>query len=173
MSDQKMSENKITNQPAPDQHVPNQHVPNNEGFEQEDMSSSSALYFFAGLVVLGLVIFVVVFGMYRVLDSYASTHQPALSPMATPEADTRIVTREDPKSFPQPRLEASERTELGPLIDEQDRTLGTYDWVDKSNGTVRIPIDRAMELIAQRGLPVRPGTSTNTNTSTSAKTDNR
>jgi hypothetical protein len=28
--------------------------------------------------------------------------------------------------------------------------------VDKNKGTVRIPIDRAMELIVQRGLPVHP-----------------
>jgi hypothetical protein len=33
--------------------------------------------------------------------------------------------------------------------------LATYDWVDQKAGTVRIPIDRAMELIAQRGLPMR------------------
>ncbi len=31
-----------------------------------------------------------------------------------------------------------------------------YTWVDESKGTVRIPIERAMELIAQRGLPVAP-----------------
>jgi hypothetical protein len=151
-----MSDPKITNQPAPNQHLVNPPMPDNEGFEQEDMRSNSALYFFAGLVALCVVIFLIVFGMYRFLDSYASTHQPPLSPMATPEADTRIVTHEDPQSFPQPRLEASERSELGPLIEDQDRTLATYDWVDKSKGTVRIPIDRAMELIAQRGLPVRP-----------------
>jgi hypothetical protein len=165
-----MSDQRITNQAAPNQHMPD-HVPNDEGFEQEDMSSSSALYFFAGLVALCVVIFLIVFGMYRALDSYQSANQPALSPLATPEADTRIVTRDDPRSFPQPRLEASERTELGPLIEDQDRTLATYDWVDKSKGTVRIPIDRAMELIAQRGLPVRPGAGAGAGTSTG--TDNK
>jgi hypothetical protein len=33
--------------------------------------------------------------------------------------------------------------------------LATYDYIDQKAGTVRIPIDRAMDLIAQRGLPVR------------------
>ena len=38
---------------------------------------------------------------------------------------------------------------------DEEQTLSTYDWVDQKAGTVRIPIDRAMDLIAQRGLPVR------------------
>lgn len=38
----------------------------------------------------------------------------------------------------------------------EENTLSTYDYVDKNAGTVRIPIDRAMDLLAQRGLPVRP-----------------
>ena len=33
--------------------------------------------------------------------------------------------------------------------------LTTYGWVDKNAGTVRIPIDRAKELLLERGLPVR------------------
>ena len=37
---------------------------------------------------------------------------------------------------------------------QRERGLGSYDWVDQKNGVVRIPIDRAMDLVAQRGLPV-------------------
>lgn len=36
----------------------------------------------------------------------------------------------------------------------EDLLLDNYSWVDESQGKVRIPIERAMELIAQRGLPV-------------------
>ena len=36
----------------------------------------------------------------------------------------------------------------------EDLLLDHYSWVDQSQGKVRIPIERAMELIAQRGLPV-------------------
>ena len=38
------------------------------------------------------------------------------------------------------------------------KDLNTYQMMDKSKGVVRIPIERAMELIAQRGLPVAPAT---------------
>ncbi len=38
---------------------------------------------------------------------------------------------------------------------KEEQTLSSYDYIDQKAGTVRIPIDRAMDLIAQRGLPVR------------------
>ena len=37
----------------------------------------------------------------------------------------------------------------------EDAALTTYGWVDRKNGIVHIPIDRAMDLILQRGLPAR------------------
>src|SRR5229473_4292527 len=147
-----MSKDPVTNQPTPIQPTPNQ--PNHDGFEQEDLSSRSALYFLAGLVLVCVVVYLIVFGMYRFLDSYATAHQPPMSPMVTPEADTRAVPPENAETFPQPRLEENERTQFRSFIENQDRKLATYDWVDKDTGTVRIPIDRAMELIVQRGLPV-------------------
>jgi hypothetical protein len=149
-----MSKDPVTNQPTPNQPAPHEHTINHDGFEQEDLSSRSALYFLAGLVLVCVVVYLIVFGMYRFLDSYATAHQPPMSPMVTPEADTRAVTPENAETFPQPRLEENERTQFRSFIEDQDRKLATYDWVDKDRGTVRIPIDRAMELIEQRGLPV-------------------
>jgi hypothetical protein len=157
-----MSEDRITNQPTPD---PIDH----DGFEHEDLSSSGPFYFLAGLALLGLVIYLSMFGMYRFLDRYERAHQPPLSPMATPQDDTRTVTHENAQTFPQPRLEENERMQLRPFIEDQERKLATYDWVDKNRGTVRIPIDRAMELIVERGLPVRPSGSTAAQTSAPAK----
>jgi len=146
-----MSKDPMTNQPAP-----SQLVPNHDGYEHEDLSSKGPFYFFAGLALLCLVIYLIVFGMYRFLDSYQTAHEPPVSPMATPEADTRAVMPESTQNFPQPRLEENERTQLRQFVEDQDRKLATYDWVDKDKGIARIPIDRAMELIAERGLPVRP-----------------
>src|ERR1700720_1445101 len=151
-----MSKDPMTNPPTPNPPPPHPNMTNHDGFEQEDLSSRSALYFLAGLVLVCVVVYLIVFGMYRFLDSYATAHQPPMSPMVTPEADTRAVTPENAETFPQPRLEENERTQLRSFIEDQDRKLATYDWVDKDKGAVRIPIDRAMELIVQRGLPVHP-----------------
>ncbi len=151
-----MTEDKSTNQPTPNQPTPNQHMTSQDGYEHEDLTSRGPFYFMAGLALLGLVIYLIAFGIYRFLDRYDLAHQPPLSPMATPEADTRTVTHQETQTFPQPRLEENERTELRSFIEDQDRKLATYGWVDKDKGILRIPIDRAMELIVQRGLPVLP-----------------
>jgi hypothetical protein len=37
----------------------------------------------------------------------------------------------------------------------QQNLLNTYGWIDRQNGIVRLPIDRAMELLLERGLPTR------------------
>ena len=39
---------------------------------------------------------------------------------------------------------------------EEDTLLSTYGWSDKSTGAVRIPIDKAMDLLAARGLGAHP-----------------
>jgi hypothetical protein len=146
-----MSDDKMTSQPTP-----NQSTSSHDGFEHEDLSSKGPFYFMAGLVLLGIVIYLIAFGIYRFLDTYETVHQPAVSPLVTPEADTRVMTHEETQTFPQPRLEENERTQLRSFIKDQDQKLATYDWVDKDKGILRIPIDRAMELIMKRGLPVHP-----------------
>ena len=49
---------------------------------------------------------------------------------------------------PQPRLQADPRADLRALKAEKRALLEGYHWVDRDAGTVRIPIDRAMALIA-------------------------
>lgn len=125
-------------------------------FEREDLSPAGVMYFMAGLAVVVIAIYIIVSGMYGFLDRYERKNQANVNPMVTPQGDTRLVTPEDPLAFPQPRLETDERTQLTDFIQKQDQKLLTYGWIDKDAGTVRIPIDRAMDLIAERGLPVRP-----------------
>lgn len=50
--------------------------------------------------------------------------------------------------------------DVADLHAREDLLLSNYSWVDQSKGTVRIPIERAMQLIAQRGLPVAPAVQT-------------
>ncbi len=57
---------------------------------------------------------------------------------------------------PAPALEAESGQTLDPYRAAENQKLNGYGWVDRSNGVIRIPIDRAMDLTAQRGLPSRP-----------------
>ena len=54
-----------------------------------------------------------------------------------------------------PRLQTSPTSDLQQLLEAENAKLNSYGWIDKSAGVVRIPINRAMDLLAQRGLPAR------------------
>ena len=136
----------------------------NGGYERSDIGTAGILYFLLGLAVAGLLAYFVVDGVYHFLDKRAETEQTPVNPLVTnAPADTRHIPAQYEgdyekylkENFPAPQLEIDERTELGNDRLKEEQTLSTYDYIDKNAGTVRIPIDRAMDLIAQRGLPVR------------------
>jgi hypothetical protein len=59
------------------------------------------------------------------------------------------------KRFPTPRLQSDDgNMEVASMHAREDIYLNHYTWVDQNKQTVRIPIERAMQLIAQQGLPV-------------------
>ena len=81
-----------------------------------------------------------------------------MNPLVTnvPE-DTRHIAPGYPQgTFPNPKLEEDERGQLNGIRMNEEKTLYSYGWVDEKAVTVRIPIERAMDLLVQRGLPVRP-----------------
>jgi hypothetical protein len=61
------------------------------------------------------------------------------------------------------------KQDLARTIEEQKQILESYGWADQGTGKVRIPIDRAMDLILQRGLPVRAQSSVKGSTEAGAQ----
>ena len=126
-------------------------------FEREDLGAKPILTFLLSLTIGCVLVAVVLRGLYSYLDTYEGRRQPVQNPLALPTtADTRIVEQGDIKKFPQPRLETDETTEINNFRMQEEQTLNSYGWVDQSAGVARIPIDRAMALLAQRGLPTQP-----------------
>jgi hypothetical protein len=68
-------------------------------------------------------------------------------------APSRITTAG--KLPPAPRLQTDPTSDLQQLLEAENAKLNSYGWIDRSAGVIRIPIDRAMDLLAQRGLPAR------------------
>ena len=61
------------------------------------------------------------------------------------------------RQFPTPRLETDDgNQDLADLHDRENLLLENYSWIDRGKGTVRIAIERVMQIIAQKGLPVAP-----------------
>ena len=56
---------------------------------------------------------------------------------------------------PEPRLQVSPQQALQQMRAAETALLHSYGWVDRQGGIVRIPIERAIELLAERGLPAR------------------
>jgi hypothetical protein len=136
-------------------------------YERKDLSATSVFYFLIGVAVLCFVSYLIVTGFYKFLDARARKEQPEVSPLATKvPADTRKLPEGYKDylndNFPSPRLEIDERTELNEDRLAEEEKLNSYSYVDDSHTTVRIPIDRAMDLVAQRGLPVRSQSSAQT-----------
>jgi hypothetical protein len=126
-------------------------------YERSDIGVRGVLYFLAGLAVAVVFAYLIVAGIYSFLDKRSASEQAPVNPLVTnAPADTRHIANDYPQStFPNPKLEVDERGQLNDIRLKEEQTLSTYDYIDKNAGTVRIPIDRAMDLIAQRGLPVR------------------
>ena len=134
----------------------------NGGYERSDIGVAGVLYFLLGLLVAGLFTFFLADGIYSYLDKRSEAEQAPVNPLVTnaPE-NTRLIPKDYPQTeFPNPRLETDERGQLNSIRLREEETLASYGYIDKNAGTIRIPIDRAMDLVAQRGLPVRAQSAT-------------
>jgi hypothetical protein len=140
-------------------------VPGHGDYERRDIRVAGVLYFLLGLLIAGGIVHFIVRGLYQYLDNRYETSQPPVSPLVKNSSkDTRRIPQQYKdneyekylqEGFPAPQLEVNERTELNDIRKREEDTLSTYGWVDQSAGTLHIPIDRAMDLLAQQGLPVR------------------
>jgi hypothetical protein len=129
-----------------------------EGYERQDLQVAGIVYFIVSLVIVTAVCMVGLVGFYHYLDRRDQATQEPVNPLVknVPE-DTRAIPPGYPQTaFPNPRLEVDERNQLTGFLTKQDDVLYSYGWVDEKAGIVRIPIERAMDLLVQRGLPVLP-----------------
>jgi len=126
-------------------------------FEREDLGAKPIIIFLVALIIGCVVVALLLKGMYSYLDTYETRRQPVQSPLVEQtRTDTRTVEPSDVTKFPQPRLETQETVDINAFRLKEAQALNSYGWVDQQAGVVRIPIDRAMELVAERGLPTRP-----------------
>lgn len=138
------------------------------GYEKSDIKVTGIIVFLTALLIFVAVIGVLAYGIGKVINArmdredgptskWASTvNVRALGNMPNnPELQHQVA--ELSEKLPTPRLEIDDGDQdLADLHRREDLLLNYYSWVDQSKGTVRIPIERAMEIIAQRGLPVAP-----------------
>jgi hypothetical protein len=130
-------------------------------FEHEDLGTRGIFAFMIGLAVVGIVIYFIIVGMYSFLDRYERSRMAMSSPLVTgPGAMSRVMTQDEVdqifKDNGAPLLETNERGQFRSFLLNQEDQLNSYGWIDEKAGVAHIPIERAMALIVERGLPVCP-----------------
>jgi len=71
-----------------------------------------------------------------------------------------LVRAQAPTEPPEPRLQANPQADMRTMREREETILNHYGWVDPNRGVVRIPIERALDLVAARGLPQFKSTET-------------
>jgi hypothetical protein len=114
------------------------------GYETRD---ANVVGVFTFLMALGIVLVVtgfVCWAMFR----YFSAHDVNQAASDSPFADTRQLPLG-------PQLQVNPREDWLRFRQEQQQALETYAWENRTAGTVRVPIEVAMDLLVKKGVPVQ------------------
>jgi len=134
-------------------------------YDRTDLSARGVLLFLAGLLLAGIFIELVIWGMFRFLSHSTLFVQGNASPLvqavqAAPEkapgAKLQNNTGVDTQIFPTPRLQTEDVADVQNMLAEEKKILYPEQPFEDSSGNVHIPINQAMQLIVERGLPVQP-----------------
>lgn len=106
------------------------------------------------IIVAGVIVLAVSFGlMWLLLGMFRAQAEQTDTRLTPPAQAARAAdTRAPLQRFPMPRLQELPAGDIAYFNQAQDRVLHTYGWEDKARGVVRIPIERAIEILAERGL---------------------
>jgi hypothetical protein len=118
--------------------------PEEAGYELSDLNPG-----YVGLFGIGLAVVLVIAVVVTSLLIHYKTVQHARRDTPIPQ-----LARER-EATPGTRLQVDPQDELRQMRAAEDAALNSYGWVDKDAGIVRIPVDRAMEILAKKGLPAR------------------
>jgi hypothetical protein len=100
------------------------------------------------VILVGTTLFclALVWGLFELTEYRTARAEAPPAPLSIPAGDQP----------PGPNLLTDEPAHLRSVREREETVLTTYSWVDESAGTVRVPIERAKQMLLERGLPVRP-----------------
>ena len=113
-------------------------------YETEDFSPRGIRWFTAGLAVLAVMVLV----LMAALLWFLSGGRPPGQGVVTPSVPA-------PNMSPEPDLQVASSQDYLNMRAAEEAQLHSYGWVDRQAGIVRMPIERAIELLTERGLSSR------------------
>ncbi|MCX6549550.1 MAG: hypothetical protein NTY02_00840 [Acidobacteria bacterium] len=121
-------------------------------YETRDVKLRPLVVFTAGLTVIGIVTYLVIFLLFRLFSGQAARSDAQLAPASGLTQPARPGEEILP---PEPRIQVNAAADMKTLREQEEAILTTYGWVDRQAGVVRVPIDVAMKMVLAQGLPVR------------------
>ncbi len=116
------------------------------GYESTDANPKVLAYAFVALSLLIIFTFVAMWLLFVYFDSKAEKSDRG---RANPWGNVDYRP-------PEPRLQTSPNADLRKMLDHENHLMQSYGWVNKASGIVRIPVARAMDIVAKKGLPNLP-----------------
>jgi len=111
------------------------------GYEHTDVAVRPIVLAGIGLALALVVVAGVSLGLFDLFAAREARLSPPPNPLAAAEG-LRLP--------PEPRLQVHPVKDLRELREAESQLLDHYSWVDKNAGIVRIPIARAVDLLAAR-----------------------
>jgi hypothetical protein len=122
----------------------NPHATQSPGYEKTDASPRGLIYFVATIALFLAITASFLFLLFKHYQRTETTGPVVARPFGAVEP-----------APPPPRIQANPSADMQSYAESQEKLLNTYGWIDRQNGIVRLPIDRAMQLLLERGLPAR------------------
>ncbi len=123
-------------------------TPPGAGYEHTDANVWILTKFALWLVISAVVIHAGLWLAFALFVEQRTAKTEAEFPLA-------IEASDQPRLPAEPRLQRSPANEIYDFRRQEDAVVNGYGWIDKDAGTVRIPIEQAMRLMLERGLPAR------------------
>jgi hypothetical protein len=114
--------------------------------EERDVIVGAILRYGLGLFVIAAAAHLLLWWLLGVYERQNERAQTQVYPMAASQQD---------RLPPEPRFQQDPQQEMQDLRAKQKALLEGYGWANKDAGVARIPIEEAMRLIVERGLPAR------------------
>jgi hypothetical protein len=124
--------------------------------ERSDVDIFQIAIYGIGLVFACIISVVVVWGMFVFLAKREDKASPA-SPMARYRQQMPAEPRLSGVGESRAVQPVGPHVEMKELSESEDAVLNGYGWVDSSKTAARIPIAAAIDLLAQKGVPSKPG----------------
>jgi len=116
-------------------------------YERRDLDYRSVFLFLFVLGIVGLLIHVLLWGAFREWGKDQFVPHQTTNPIMTSNEQLRELGGDPASTFPAPTLQPNPIADLNKFrVYEEDR-LNSYGWVDPGAGRIRIPIDRAIDIL--------------------------